>query len=110
MKRHNIIHWVFSFIIFIVLGQTGQAKTIYVDDSATGANDGSNWTNAYNYLQDALAVASSGDKIWVAQGKYKPDQGAGKTPGDQTATFQLKNGVILKGGLCRCWSNRSEYT
>ncbi|MHC4888950.1 MAG: choice-of-anchor Q domain-containing protein [Planctomycetota bacterium] len=39
-----------------------------------------------------------GDDIWVAEGIYKPDQGIGITPGDREATFQLKNGVSIKGG------------
>ncbi len=73
-------------------------RTIYVDDDAAGANDGSNWKDAFIYLQDALAAAYSGDEIWVAQGIYKPDQGAGITPGDRDATFQLVNGVSIKGG------------
>jgi probable HAF family extracellular repeat protein len=83
-------------------------KIIYVDDDATGANDGSSWTDAfnclqawadaYNYLQDALTAAYSGDEIRVAQGIYKPDRGLGITPGDREATFQLINGVTLKGG------------
>ena len=38
-------------------------KAIYVNDDSTGANDGSSWENAFNYLQDALAVASDGDEI-----------------------------------------------
>ncbi|MBW8038647.1 MAG: DUF3466 family protein [Planctomycetes bacterium] len=73
-------------------------KIIYVDDDAAGANDGSSWADAYNYLQDALAAAYSGDEIHVAKGIYKPDQGTGATPGDREATFQLINGVTLKGG------------
>jgi predicted outer membrane repeat protein len=73
-------------------------RIIYVDDDAGGANDGSTWQDAYKYLQDALAAAKSGDEIRVAQGIYKPDQGAGITRGARTATFQLKNGVAIKGG------------
>ena len=76
-------------------------KVIYVDDDATGANDGTSWENAYVYLQDALADANSAEKpveIRVAQGVYKPDQGKNQTPGDREATFQLVNGVALKGG------------
>jgi hypothetical protein len=76
-------------------------KIIYVDDDAAGANDGSSWENAYVYLQDALADANSAEKpveILVAQGIYKPDQGAYQTPGDREATFRLMNGVTLKGG------------
>lgn len=37
-------------------------------------------------------------EIRVAQGVYKPDQGAGITPGDQGAAFPLLNGVTLRGG------------
>ena len=77
------------------------AGVIYVDAGATGANDGSSWQNACKYLQDALKAAAAAEKpveIRVAQGVYKPDQGAGVTPGDQTAAFQLLNGVALKGG------------
>ena len=37
-----------------------------------GRNDGSDWTNAFRTIQDALAVASQGDYIWVAEGSYSP--------------------------------------
>ena len=74
----------------------------YVDVDATGNNDGSSWADAYNHLQDALAVAVSGDEIWVAQGIYKPDEGANQTLGDRTATFQLINGVAIRGGYAGC--------
>jgi len=78
-------------------------KIIYVDDDdAAGANDGSSWENAYTFLQDALADANDAEKpveIRVAQGIYKPDQGANQTTGDREATFQLINGATLKGGF-----------
>jgi len=80
-----------------------QAKTIYVDANALGANNGSSWTDAYKYLQDALADANSSTKpveICVAQGVYRPDEDTlhSNGTGDRTATFQLINGVTLKGG------------
>jgi len=79
----------------------GGPQIIYVDDDAAGANDGSSWADAYNYLQDALGHANSSEKpieIRVAQGTYKPDRGAGIISGDREATFQLINHVTLKGG------------
>jgi hypothetical protein len=75
-----------------------QADIIYVDVDAAGANDGSSWTDAYNYLQDAIAAVITGDEIRIAQGIYKPDKGAAVTAGDRTATFQLISGVTVQGG------------
>ena len=74
------------------------SEIFYVDDSATGTNNGTSWENAFNYLQDALSAADYGDEIRIAQGTYKPDQGANVTSGNRAATFQLKNGVTIKGG------------
>jgi hypothetical protein len=76
---------------------------IYVDINATGANDGSSWLNAYNYLQDALADANSAEKpveILVAQGIYKPDEDTlhPEGTGNREATFQLLNDVTINGG------------
>jgi len=82
-------------------GTSAVTRIIYVDARSPGATDGSSWANAYNYLQDALADANTAQKpieIRAAQGIYKPDQGANQTPGDRKATFQLINGVAVKGG------------
>ncbi|HHS95665.1 MAG TPA: T9SS type A sorting domain-containing protein, partial [Phaeodactylibacter sp.] len=70
------------------------AQTIYVDADATGANDGTSWTNAYTDLQDALAIAVYGDSIWVAQGTYYPSNTV-----DRNEYFEIKEGVHLFGGF-----------
>jgi hypothetical protein len=90
------------FLMVLLAASTAAGRIIYVDDDATSANDGSSWTDAYQYLQDALADANSAEKlveIRVAQGIYKPDQGANQTPGDREATFRLINGVVVNGGF-----------
>jgi hypothetical protein len=74
------------------------AKVIYVDDNASEGGNGGSWATAYKYLQDGLAVAEYGDEIWVAEGTYKPDQGAGISKGDRTASFKL-NGIFLYGAF-----------
>ncbi len=91
-------------IFLLGLAYTAAAeRTIYVDDDASGANDGSSWVDAYNYLQDALTDANSALKpieIRIAEGIYKPDSNSADPggSGDREATFQLINGVTLKGG------------
>ena len=46
-------------VLLAVLCSVSAAKIIYVDDDATGANNGSSWENAYIYLQEALVDADS---------------------------------------------------
>lgn len=66
---------------------------VFVDDSATGANDGSSWANAYVDLQAALGAVANG-AIWVAEGSY-----LASASGNRAASFVLKNGVELRGGF-----------
>jgi len=92
-----------SLFLVAFVAAVASGKTIYVDTDANGLNDGSSWLNAYNFLQGALADANSSPKpveIRVARGTYKPDEDAlhPNGTGDRTATFQLINGVTLKGG------------
>jgi hypothetical protein len=97
LKNLCILALASLFLLGMTVAVSGQI--VYVDAEAIGANDGSSWADAYNFLQDALAVAVGGDEIWVAEGIYKPDQGFGITPSDRMATFQLKNGVAIYGGF-----------
>lgn len=69
-------------------------STLYVDAHAAGAvQDGSTWDGAFVDLQQALAAATAGTEIHVADGTYLPSASA-----DVTASFQLKDGVKLLGG------------
>ena len=67
---------------------------LYVDADAVGNADGSSWSNAFNQLNRALEAAGSAAQIWVAEGTYYPTTGS-----DRTATFYLKNNVVLYGGF-----------
>jgi hypothetical protein len=71
----------------------------YVDAIASGAGTGLSWVDAHSTLQDALAATTTGEQIWVADGKYYPDEGKGMTPDDPTSTFTLIDGVEIYGGF-----------
>jgi hypothetical protein len=105
VKNLRILRKLNFILITLIFCPNVLGKVIYVDDDVAGVNDGMSWVNAYWCLQDALADASIGDEIRVAQGIYKPDQKVmtGRytrtvSSGDRTTTFQLKSGVAIKGG------------
>ncbi len=74
----------------------------YVDDDASAGGNGRDWTTARKYLRDVLDDDSiaPGDEIRVAEGTYTPDRDKNHPDGtgDLSATFQLINGIPVKGG------------
>lgn len=72
---------------------------IHVDASAVNNGDGKSWATAFNNLQDALAVAVSGNKVWVTLGVYYPDVGGTQVNNDRLASFTLIDGVSIYGGF-----------
>ncbi|MEO8854319.1 MAG: right-handed parallel beta-helix repeat-containing protein, partial [Ginsengibacter sp.] len=77
-------------------------RIIYVDSSATGAQSGTSWANAFTDLQTAINLARFGcvDTIKVAAGTYHPSNYLLGTSGDATYTerFQLSSNVAILGG------------
>jgi parallel beta-helix repeat protein len=67
---------------------------IYVKANASGFNDGTNWTDAYTSLQDALSASMRYFDIWVAAGTYYPTTGT-----DPAISFNMKNDVAIYGGF-----------
>lgn len=102
MKKHAILtSYLLIAISCVTLCSTiATARVLYVDTDATGADNGSSWQDAYNFLQDALAVAIADDEIRVAEGIYYPDANSANPAGtrNREATFQLTSAVTLKGG------------
>lgn len=66
---------------------------LFVNAAATGANNGTNWANAYTNLDAAIAAFTTVNEIWVAAGTYKPTGTA------RTSTFNMKNAIKLYGGF-----------
>lgn len=76
----------------------------YVNQNATGVNNGRGWADAYTNLQTALAAAQAGDEIWVAEGTYKP----AAPGGSQTTTFLINKDLKLYGGFAGTECNLLE--
>lgn len=72
--------------------------TLFVDASASGANNGSDWDNAFTDFQVALWEASQSGgavtQIWVADGTYTP-----AAAGSRGTSFVLQNNLALYGGF-----------
>ena len=101
-QRHSSWRWIVCLLVLPLLrGSVADARILYVDAGATGANDGSSWADAYRELQSALATAQFGDAIWVAAGTYRPDYDlqSGTHACDRTASFRLLDGVAAYGGF-----------
>jgi len=82
----------YTTVLAVVLGMTASAQTIiYVNDDATGNNDGSSWTDAYTDLNDALIAASNGEEIWIAEGFY--------TRTSSNESFYVEDDELLYGGF-----------
>ncbi len=81
-------------VIISCAAGASSADIFRVDDDAAPGGDGSSWGRAFDSLTDALAAASSGDQIWIAEGEYIPD-----TPAGPDATFLIPDGVQVYGGF-----------
>jgi len=72
---------------------------IYVSSSATGANTGTSWHDAYTDLQKALDDAgTSGKEILVAEGTYIPTKKT-DSKDSRSATFLIKQGTEILGAF-----------
>ena len=80
-----------------------QAQTIFVDQTATGENDGTSWANAYTDLQSAIANAEANDEVWVAAGTYLPT-----TDDDREISFNLTEFVQFYGGFAGTETERDQ--
>lgn len=78
-----------------VAALAARADTVFVNQAATGANNGQSWADAFTGLQAGLAAAGPGDQVWVAKGTYKP----APPGGSRDAAFALMSGVEVYGGF-----------
>ena len=99
-------------LLALIMGQVQAAPTagvIYVDVDAPGPTyDGTSWATAYPNLQDSLAVWTSSNEIWVAEGRYFPDVGTSQSLGDQAASFWVLDTMEIYGGFAGPGSDMSN--
>ncbi|AFM03444.1 HYR domain-containing protein [Bernardetia litoralis DSM 6794] len=93
MKHQDKLFKYLLLFVGILFYTQAQAQR-YVDASATGANNGTSWTDAYTSLQSAISGATAGTQIYVAKGTYKPTNGT-----NRNTTFQIPSGVEIYGGF-----------
>ena len=91
-----------SALLLLVSAARSQPTVLYVDRDATGAGNGTSWTDAFTGLQPALDAARVRAElhgwytlVWVAEGTYAP---AGPD-GPRTATFAPYAQVGVYGGF-----------
>ncbi len=71
------------------------SATWHVDAQASSEGDGTSWATAFQSLTNAIAQASNGDEIWVAQGTYFWTNESGLSVSHHT----LVGGYPTGGGL-----------
>lgn len=107
-QTHGFLYRILLCIVILSPLSSTLAAILHVDGAATGAGDGSSWSDAFVDLLSALALAVAGDEIWVAAGTYRPggpvtpirtNRGSRGANDQRMATFQLKSGVTLYGGF-----------
>lgn len=91
-----------GLFLYVSLSSVAEAKIIYVKGNASGAADGSSWSNAFTSIHSAISAAIFGDSIWVSSGTYKP------STFDRNVSFNLKNGVYLFGGFAGSETSLSQ--
>ncbi|WP_417558795.1 T9SS type A sorting domain-containing protein [Mesoflavibacter zeaxanthinifaciens] len=104
MKKLNLL------ILFFITNLSALFAQTYVKHDATGANDGTSWSNAYTNLQVAINNSGSGDQIWVAAGTYKPAESpdASASSDMRSWCFYLNEDIKLYGGFSGTESTLSE--
>lgn len=82
-------------LLLISMSFISNGQTIYVNHAATGANNGTSWTDAFTDLQVAItSVNTINNSIWIAAGSYKP------ATSNRTISFVIDDvGTSLYGGF-----------
>ena len=78
-----------------------RSSVLYVDIDATGAGDGTSWTNAYTDLSDAFFAQQAFTEVWVADGTYLPGE-------IRSSFFLLPPNIPVYGGFNGTETSREQ--
>ena len=84
---------IFGLIVGSAFSLRAQTKSTILYVRQDGVGGCTSWVDACG-LQSALAIAGSGDQVWVAAGSYTPT-----TTSDRDSSFPLESGVAIYGGF-----------
>ncbi len=85
-------------VALVASDASAQGTTVlYVNEAVQTPGNGATWASAYRDLPAAIAAASTMGtvQIWVARGRYRPDEGTL----NRARTFQMHNNVSIYGGF-----------
>jgi len=71
----------------LLISLSANATTWYVDNTASGANNGTSWANAWTSLSSASGSVAAGDTVYISGG-----------PSGQSQTYSIGAGWSPKGG------------
>lgn len=92
------LQWLMLAIALFSLSGVANAARLFVDSSATGAETGLTWEDAFIDIQPALDTALDGDEVWVACATYTPTELADALE-PRSARFVFRTGVSMFGGF-----------
>lgn len=80
-------------LLLIIVSFFSNGQTIYVNQAATGADNGTSWTDAYTSLETAISSINTPNKeVWIAAGTYSTTSGSLMFPINYA-------GTIIYGGF-----------
>lgn len=89
---------IYALILSTGLSISMNAATIYVDQNASGNNNGSSWSNAYTDLQTAINNAAANDVLFVKSGTYYPTYQMVNNDA-RTKTFYINKNIKIYGSF-----------
>jgi len=94
-------------LLLALLSSAGvaQARIVYVNAAATGANNGTSWANAYTDLSTALVNTLTNDSLWIAAGTYVPSNVGTR---DAAFVFDQAKNLTLFGGFAGTETNVNQ--